>query len=89
MVGNRRARRRLDPRLTMAAASVRNGVQGVIDVEAAAADLCFAPDLAPYRISDFASASQIVAHAAAQLGPLLDAVSARYAALAARRAGQR
>jgi predicted acylesterase/phospholipase RssA len=51
--------------------------------QAAEADLAFVPDLAPFRITDFAAAPRIIARATAQLGPVLDAVSARYAALAA------
>ncbi len=51
--------------------------------QAADADLAFVPDLAPFRITDFAAAPRIIARAGAQLGPLLDAVSARYAALGA------
>jgi NTE family protein len=49
--------------------------------QAADADLAFVPDLAPFRITEFAAASRIIARAAAQLGPLLDAASTRYAAL--------
>lgn len=51
--------------------------------QAADADLAFVPDLAPFQITDFAAAPRIIARASVQLGPLLDAVSARYAALGA------
>jgi predicted acylesterase/phospholipase RssA len=46
---------------------------GVSRLQAAAADLAFQPDLSAFRITDFAAAPRIVTHAAAQLGPVLDA----------------
>ncbi len=47
--------------------------------QAAAADLAYLPDLSAFRITDFAEAPRIVAHAATQLGAVLDAAVARSA----------